>query len=63
MKTVEIVKNKRSFEYEKDNLICPSCGKKISEQEITFCMSGIKCPRCLGIYEMKEWLDNDDTDI
>lgn len=63
MKTVEIIKNKRSFKYEKDILICPSCEKRINEDEITFCLSGIRCPRCLGIYPMKDWLYNDDTGV
>lgn len=61
--TAEIKKNKRSFDYEKDNLICPSCCKRVKEEEIIFCNSGIQCPRCRGIYPIKDWLDNDDTDI
>lgn len=58
-----ITKSKRSFKYEKDNLICPSCEKKVTEDEIIFCNSGIQCPRCRGIYPIKDWLDNDDTII
>lgn len=61
--TIQITKNKRSFNYEKDTLICPSCGKKITEDEIIFCNSGVQCPRCRGIYSIKDWLDNDDSDI
>lgn len=63
METMTIKKNKRSFNYEKDILICPSCCKRISEDEIIFCDSGVQCPRCRGIYPIQEWLDNDDTDI
>lgn len=58
-----IKKNKRSFNFKKDVLICPSCCKKLDEDEVTFCLSGIKCPRCQGIYEIAKWLDNDDTYI
>lgn len=56
-----IRKNKRSFAYKQDALICPSCGKKVTDDELIYVMSGLQCPRCLGIYDIKEWLDNDET--
>ncbi len=59
----QIKKNKRSFKYDKDNYICPSCCKRVKESELSVCDSGIQCPRCRGIYPVKDWLDNDDTDI
>lgn len=60
---IEIQKNKRSFDYPKETLICPSCSKRLDKGEEVICLSGVRCPRCLGVYTIEQWFDNDDTCI